>query len=104
MEDKKNKKVMRKFTKFLKKHKALGKFKGNLWELNPVARDYHEYNSKNEFYLKDLRFNCENIPHKEIIAVSFVFRKTKEGRDYWLKLSNKWKEYCETKLGDKDGK
>ena len=70
--------MKKKLKKFLKKHGAWKKFKKNLKKKS----DWDTYN----FIDEPLRN----------ISGAFDWEGTKEGYEFWQKLSEKWRKICET--------
>lgn len=71
------------FTKFLKKHGALRKFKKNL------IVPFEDYPTN-------------TLPVTEMLGAAFNWSLTKEDHTYWSELDSKWREYLKLQNAERN--
>ena len=77
----------KKFLRFLKEEGAYQLYIDNLYKSHPTTDlDFWKFGLKKIFNEKE---KCA-----EAIFYAFCWRRTKQGHEYWSKLSNKWKDKC----------
>jgi hypothetical protein len=83
------------FLYYLKKKKIYHKFMINF-------NDNWQLTWRKECYYPDDLITSVNVFDGSIIAFSFLWEKTNEGRDFWDKYSKEWFNLCENlKLDDR---